>query len=280
MWAQSGLGPSGIAERLNRLGVLPPRGASSRRWWTTTVRRILSSALYTGSLYIHRYNFEGQRKNRFLPKGRRTRVTQRPEADWIEVKVPPIISGELWEAAQAALQANRRRQSGVRSRLRVYLASRLLRCGHCGSAITAATAKAGHTHYYRCSGRYGERKLPCVLGHLRAEELEAELWRAVRDCLHDMKCMSDAARRAYTGEVSILTQTDAGAEAARSLQDVRRDRQRLLELCSRGVLRETEVEDVLRRLRDREFHLESALSVPTDMAEPHHRYCRRTCLTI
>lgn len=261
--ARQGYGPSSIAQHLNSLGILPPRGLRSTRWWTNTVRRILINEVYTGRLYLHRYNMEGQRKNRFLPIERRVRASQRPRSEWIEVQVPAIIHPELWQAAQKGLGHNRRRQAGISSPYSVYLASRLIRCGVCGSAMTAATATAGPSrriHYYRCSGRYGERKLRCNMPHLRAEELDAALWRTVRECVTRPEHWSEAARRA--SNTFCRGMAPPAEESARPLREIRENRAQLEDLIQKGVVQEPEVEAALRNLREMEALLQKRLSPP------------------
>lgn len=253
-WTCEGAGPTAIARRLNAQNVPPPRGQRSTQWWANTVQRILANSAYAGRLYLHRYNQEGQRKNRFLAKDRRVKTTQRPREEWIEVKVPAIIDQTQWEAVKAVLSANRHRHSGRKSLHRVFLASRLIRCGLCGSAMTGATVarRQCRSYYYRCGGRYGEKRLPCAMPHLRADQLDAALWAEVRTWLTAPDRYSCAVAGAIkTRQAAPVT----SAAIARRLAEVKKDLRQLRDLIDKGALREQEVRQALTNLQRQEESL-------------------------
>jgi len=261
-WARTGVGPTVISKRLNDQCLLPPRGNQSTRWWAHTIQRMLKNSTYVGRLYVHRYNLEGQRRNRFLPSARRTKVSQRPEEEWIEVSVPAIISEELWGAVHRVLHENQRRNAGSTSRNNVYLASRLLRCGDCGSAISGATAsrKNSKTYYYRCNGRYGELRLNCKLPHLRADVLDETLWQEIRALVIQPSQLKVEIERAVVEQ----SETMGFNRRAMSihLKNTRSDIARLFDLINRGAVREQEVRSSLKELRERERALDSRLKTP------------------
>jgi site-specific DNA recombinase len=260
-WAKDGRGPTWIARQLNEQGVEPPRGG--KRWWVHVIRRILANRTYTGTMFLHRYNMEGQRKNRFLPAERRTKVTERPQDDWIEAPVPPLIQPDLWEAVQSALGTSRSRWSGVESTNMVYLASRLLRCGFCGSAMTAVSTKrkSGRQHYYRCNGRYGERRLDCDMPHLRAEAVDNVIWEEVRSWLVHRERYEQARRKALSNKAAPQLSTLEGITS--QLIEVRNDITRLQGLIDQGIVKETEVRSALKGLREKEASFAAKLKAPT-----------------
>lgn len=266
-WAQDGKGPTWIARQLNEQGVRPPRGG--KRWWVLVVQRILANRTYTGTLYLHRYNMEGQRKNRFLPPERRAKVTERPQEEWVEVQVPPLISPDLWDAVQLALGANRSRWSGVESTNRVYLASRLIRCSICGSAMTAVSTnrKKCRQCYYRCNGRYGERRLDCDMPHLRAEDVDNVIWQEVREWLIHRDRYEQAREKALSTKAS--PQLSTLEAIAHQLADVRSDIGRLQGLIEQGVIKETEVRSTLKGLREKEATLAAKLKAPAPVTPPN-----------
>jgi site-specific DNA recombinase len=230
------------------------------------VQRILTNRTYTGSLFLHRYNLEGQRKNRFLPPERRARVTERPQDEWIEVNVPVIIDPELWEAAHVTLGKNRSRWSGVESHHNIYLASRLMRCGVCGSAMTAVSTprKSGkHTYYYRCNGRYGERRLTCTMPHLRAEDVDAAIWQEVRSwlILRDRYAQAVAKYQSTVDNPRLATME----AITHQLTDVRKDIARLQGLIDQGIVKEPEVRSALKGLREKEATLAAKLKAPNQL---------------
>lgn len=80
----------------------------------------------------------------------------------------PIISKELFDTAQVAMSP-RSRKKGYKHNF--TYAGGLLRCGDCGSGITAELQK-GHI-YYRCGKPKGAGR--CKQPYLREEDLEAQL---------------------------------------------------------------------------------------------------------
>ncbi|HEY3368899.1 MAG TPA: recombinase family protein [Symbiobacteriaceae bacterium] len=270
-WAGEGHGPVWIARRLNSLGTPPPRGTRSSGWWAHVVRRMLASPTYAGRLYLHRWNLEGTRKNRYLPPERKHRATQRPREEWVEVQVPPIVTTELWQQVQARHSGNRRRHAGAESPTYAYLASRLLRCGLCGNAMTGASArrKCGRTFYYRCSGRYGERQVACLMPHLRAAELDDALWRAVSALLLEPGRYKAALLAGAEGPPPGPVLPEVGAER---VAELRGDIGRLEGLIARGTVREHEVRAALKSLRDQEAaladHLRASAGQPLQPLPP------------
>lgn len=120
-----------------------------------------------------------------------------------EVKHRPLVSREVWEAAQRTLAGNTRRSSAPDS-----LASRCLlgggraTCAGCGGPLwsggrspvsteTPGTAPAGVlVTYYQCAGNHGRNldavaagvREPCPApAHVRADVLDHAVWQAVLD---------------------------------------------------------------------------------------------------
>ncbi|HWI51234.1 MAG TPA: recombinase family protein, partial [Symbiobacteriaceae bacterium] len=260
-WAKDGKGPTWIARQLNEQGVQPPRGG--KRWWVHVIQRILANRTYTGTMFLHRWNMEGQRKNRFLSADRRARVAERPQEEWIETPVPTLIQPDLWEAVQFALGDNRRRWSGVESTNNVYLASRLIRCGLCGSAMTAVSTsrKNGRQFYYRCNGRYGERRLDCEMPHLRAQDVDNVIWEEVRSWLVNRNRYEQARHKYLSSKGNPQLAT---LEAINhQLTEVRSDISRLQGLVDQGIVKEPEVRSALKGLREKEASLAAKLKAPT-----------------
>ena len=68
---------------------------------------------------------------------------------------PAMVTMEEWERVQAVLE----REGGARYRKHAHAYAGLLRCGRCGSQITAEVSKGqsgkGHYVYYHCTNRHG-----------------------------------------------------------------------------------------------------------------------------
>jgi site-specific DNA recombinase len=152
----------GIARRLSATGSKSYEG--NTRWARSSVANILANETYAGVAY---YN----RRKRETPYGNRHAL--RPREAWIPIPVPAIVDRETWEAAQRRRAHNRkmmRKQPCHR-----YLLSGMLVCGECGYSYGGQFSKG--KRYYRDGGR--KHPVPC----LRADEVEARIWQAVKGML-------------------------------------------------------------------------------------------------
>ena len=147
-----------IAEKLNEMGVLPPmeykrscgmnynsgfRSGAKPKWAVTTVNRILTNELYTGTMV--------QGKNRKINyKVKECRPVA--EENWIRVEKTheAIIAEEVFQYVQSLMELDTRTAPEEES---VYIFSGFLRCGDCGqNMVKRSTTKNGKRYYYcHCS---------------------------------------------------------------------------------------------------------------------------------
>ena len=113
------LGSPKIVYELERLGISPPSGHRVRGnrkkaigWNQSQVIRIISNEAYTGKWKY----------------GKRNRKQHHSDDYKIEVKIPAIISQELFDRAQALRKSNR--NTAKRNTKREYLLARKCHCGH------------------------------------------------------------------------------------------------------------------------------------------------------
>jgi site-specific DNA recombinase len=114
------------------------------------------------------------------------RNVERAPSEWIMVPVPPIVTGELWEAANAALRE--RNSRGRPPKHGKALLSGFLRCVVCRCRLTHEVCpRVNSLHrYYSCRTARKLRKCPpCGAPMWRAGELEERVWaellRVIRD---------------------------------------------------------------------------------------------------
>lgn len=83
---------------------------------------------------------------------------------------PAIVTMDEWEQVQAVLE----REGGARYRKHTHAYAGLIRCGRCGSRITAEVSKGqsgkGHYVYYHCTNRHGN----CDKKGVSEKELERQ----------------------------------------------------------------------------------------------------------
>src|ERR1700678_115204 len=100
-----------LTARLADLGVATPTGKP--RWTVASIRGILRNPAYAGRALTNRTQVAParRRKSAMLPAGPGHSQAPRPEEDWIEVPVPPVVSEETFAQVQAKLDTNQRSAS-------------------------------------------------------------------------------------------------------------------------------------------------------------------------
>ena len=117
--------------------------------------------------------------------------------EWVSVRatrttvaVPPIVTEELWQAAQRALDANRK--CGLRRTKHVYLLEGLGHCGACGAPMRIRTGGMCRQRWmrpsaYACANRMAATRTgpPCNAPAVLIAEADARAWAAICRELED-----------------------------------------------------------------------------------------------
>lgn len=193
------LGIHSITRKLSEMGIPTPgelRGQQRTRksgiWNKTTVSRMLRNETYCGTWhYGKRIGAEGIGGNR--PKDRQ-----------IAVSVPPIVSREVWEAAQAQRKLNIK--FSKRNCNRNYLLRGMVKCG-CGRAmrgwtpdkITSRYKCSWHDHHFR--GLDGSE---CREKGVRADVLEPIVWDYILQVITDPTDFETQLREAQAAETQAI----------------------------------------------------------------------------
>lgn|SRR5262245_13734526 len=175
-----------VAQRLNALGVRPPRG---KRWFRSTVQRILVNPIYSGAFTFH-------------PQG----------AEPVSITVPALVSKETFLKAQEALKANAVRFSGKPTQ-DTRLLKGLLRCP-CGQRMHGEQSHG--KAYYRCSsGKQGQH---CGAPYYSAPSLEEAVRAKIEALLRNPQTLREAIEANAT--------TDERDEARSELSQVKAELQK------------------------------------------------------
>ena len=170
--AGCGAGPMGIraiAQWLNERGYSLKKG----KFHNSNVADILSRTHNTG------FYMDGKVSELGEPL---------PEAEWIRVSCPAIISYDTFTAAAATRASHRPRATppsvvnGV-----TMLPSCIARCGepNCGAGLTVRSGKSGDYHYYTCEHRANRAADACTLPSIRREVLDEVVLDALLDRVLD-----------------------------------------------------------------------------------------------
>lgn len=180
----SGVNISQIATRLKDLGVVGRNGTPMPR---DTIKWILKNELYKGV------------KSLKMKFGDSVRVE-----DYCE----PIVSPEIFEAAQKQLAHNRESVRG-RKKKRLYPLTGKITCS-CGLAMTGHANRGNHT-YYVCQAR--KRLRECTTKPVRQDWLEQAVFKAICDNI-----LSDKAVNQITSDVlQKIKKAPAKAESKKEL---------------------------------------------------------------
>lgn len=177
-------GINGIANHLTSIGIPTARGGTV--WHRQVVRQILMNESYTGTYYQNRYDTEGdyvkKQAGETFEHGR-----LRPREEWLETRIPEIITKEKFDYAQVLLSESRRRYAGYQRH--AYLLSGIVRCGRCGETMNGRKRKShGKAFYvYECRKNYaGIKNKGC--GRMMSEnKLNNHVWKTVIDLLNNPK---------------------------------------------------------------------------------------------
>src|SRR6266852_750986 len=171
-FAREGNGSSGpmsvksIAKHLNEARI---RTRDGGRWGVDAVHKVLTRTTYIG-------------RHRFNTKYWKTRE-RKPEAEVVEMIVPPIIDVAEFEAVQTLLKARSPAMTAPRVVSGPTLLTGICFCAACGGAMTLRTGESGRYRYYTCctKARQGEtgckgRTIPMdKLDSVVAEHIEHRL---------------------------------------------------------------------------------------------------------
>lgn len=183
-WKRAGMSQQGIADRLNRSGVLSPAsykkscGSNYRPnfqtkkemlWSAVAVTRILTNECYTGTLIQGRFTTPNYKVKKTVVKG---------AEEWVRIRdaFEAIIPWEDFDMVQRLLARDTRVAPDQPS---VYLFSGIAVCGDCGRQMSRKVSSVSGKKYiyYMCSANKREGK--CTSHRIKEEELEG----AVTECL-------------------------------------------------------------------------------------------------
>ena len=189
------LGTRAIARRLTCMGV--PTWRDSRKgmrkkrgyavWSLGTVTAMLRNETYVGRWYYGKQN-----------KGRQP--TFNPRSEWVEVKVPSIVSDELFEAAKAQRAYNQ--EMSRRSTKYEYLVARRVYCGQCGHKASGssrceriANGQRREYGYYICGATFGGIVgASCHMPRFNARLVDGAVWAWVKGFMTDPAALADGLR--------------------------------------------------------------------------------------
>jgi site-specific DNA recombinase len=199
-WIDEDLSMHEVRRKLFEHGIAPPKGKSDG-WSSGSLDRLLKDSTYCGDHYYNKSESvptttpqNPNIKYRKIAKGSRKK---KPKEEWMLIKVPAIISRDLYDRVQEKLARNKRINSR-NNKKNEYLVIGVVECA-CGYARSGDPGGRGHT-YYRCTDRLNRFPLQrqCYEGGINAPVLDALVWGKIQKLLDDPSLIQEQAKRWLT----------------------------------------------------------------------------------
>jgi site-specific DNA recombinase len=149
------MGVKSITKHLNAAGI---RTRDGGRWGIGAVNKVLTRTTYIGR---HRFN------TRFWKTRER-----KPDAEVVEMTVPPIVNAAEFEVVQALLRTRSPALTAPRVVSGPTLLTGICFCAACGKAMTLRTGKGGRYRYYTCSTKARQGETGCKGRTVPMEKLD------------------------------------------------------------------------------------------------------------
>ncbi len=165
------------------------RRPGSKAWNWSHVHSILNNEMYTGIRYFDSMTYADDDQDP-MHKKKATKMVYRDRKDWIGIKVPSIISKELYETVQRRVQHNK---ACFRNAKGKQLLSGLIWCGRCDSRCfsfrqyywikRSKSLRIYEKYLYTCAGRRKVGK--CDTTQIDVRPLEHCVFEMIREAMLD-----------------------------------------------------------------------------------------------
>jgi site-specific DNA recombinase len=183
-----------LSKELYKLGIKSPSG--NLTWAKSTLAKLLKDSTYIGVTYFNKHMACEPINPRIVGRRRRknSSLRLRPKEEWIPIKVPAIISPNLFEETQRKLVRNS--EMSDRNRKYEYLVKGLLFCS-CSKKMYGYPCHGEPR--YKCSDKYSRYPLPktCTSGTVPAEKLDSAVWAAFLHVLERPQVLTDRANKIH-----------------------------------------------------------------------------------
>lgn len=215
------MGLKSIVTYLNDRGITR-RG---RAWGTGSLHNLLHDSTYAGTGYFNRVDSR---------TGKAKKST-----DWVPVKVPAIVTQEIFDKVQSLLADRRPTRVPGRAISSPTMLAGVAKCRACGAAMIVNTGSGhgGHYRYYACSTLIRKGRKHCAGLRVRMDKLDEQILSVMSNRLFEPERLA-ALLEAYTESHS--ASNAARKEKLRQTRERRGDIEasmaRLVEMVERGVL--------------------------------------------
>ena len=144
-----------------------------KKFSVSNVHAILSNTAYIGYVIFNRRDSRAGE--------------QRPEAEWVPIPVPPVVTEEVFYAVRQQMADRDPKMGSAAAKTNTTLLNKLAVCGcngdGCGSTLGGRTGKSGRYRYYACTARANKGTTCCEGRWVPMDTLDAQVTEAVSDYL-------------------------------------------------------------------------------------------------
>lgn len=190
-----------VAKKLNELKIKP---RYTQEWSPSLISFIVKKHCYTGH---HAYNKAVCVPNPKRPIGdmtyaiKRTIRQAKPESEWAQFEIPPLISENLWGIANQNLRERGRGKGKEGKRIAALVRGRIY-CSSCNRLMSIyQDSKYQNLTYYICTSRsQGWKQKRCKIHSLRIDRIDNVVWDCVFALLKQPEWVHDQLARQDAGE--------------------------------------------------------------------------------
>ena len=213
------MGAQEIARHFNDKGI-SLRGAS---WNKSRVHEVLTNRAYIGEYYFNKRDSKSK--------------TLKPESEWIQLQVEPILDTKTFEAVRIRRASRSSDKVPPRIVNSPTLLTGLLKCGDCGAGITIATGKGGRYRYYKCHTRASKGGHQCSTPSVPMDKLDTLVMEALLDKVLVPARMKSMLTELRKRQKAMLHDKDAHRKPLqRELEQTQAGTMRLFEAVEKGLL--------------------------------------------
>ncbi len=265
-----------IRRRLNDRGIPTRKGGSL--WGASSLWNVLRNPAYAGraaygktEAVVKSVVLRPVRGKSGVPRKEKSTYRARPTSDWLTIRVPAIVSEELFAAAQEQMLRSRN-WSARNARGTRYLLQGLVVCAGCGFGYYGRTAgkplkgSGVKLSYYYCGGTsrsYFAGAPICRNAYVRADRLHDHVWRSVKDVLQEPERVVGEWTCRSEKDGVLIDARERHAEAQRFLSVQEQTLGRLQDAYEAGALTVEELATRTERVRARIARAQG------DLAEAH-----------
>lgn len=250
-----------IQQKANEMKIPLPRRKNKDKlslgyWHKRTIGRMITNESYTGIAYYGKYKRPFKNLTSLIDEN-----LLRDKKDWIAIKIPQIVSKELFDRCKQQLLKNR--EFSKRNQKRTYLFSKIIYCGNCGFKLFGGYQPSknenleGSKYYHGvCSKEQIGTSKRCETCDQISENRLTPIWDQLKEILKRPEVTLNRIAK-YNADKKIEKEetSDKLAQIDKILPTIIDKRQRLALLYAEGELEHNEYKRTLQECKAQEEQL-------------------------